>query len=556
VYGLRRGLAAATLASGQALQQERIRACGFCVAPGAGEVAIVKSGESGRCRFDGVISCGSVWECPVCSRNIKQRRAQEVKVALDVHGGRKAVLLSLTVRHGWGDDLRKMRSGLADAWRGLTRGAPWRKFSDKVGLRGSIRAAEVTHGENGFHPHLHVLLLLHDEPPAGEMICSGGIKGDAACDYCATPEADRPKGGRCELGQEWVPAWRGWLIKRWKTMVERYLDPFVLCPKCGTEHTEDEHRNLRPVTPPGLKLLLARGCADGDEVADEQLAVNVDAVADAAKRLAVCAGAKFGRAQSTIVRKQARDSKRRIAQAYADGDEAAGKLLRIKGRNHARRCECDRILEPWIISTDGECEPGPDLSPDRGRHVPSDEVGISLRHAPCAEYISKLGLEVSDPGTKLGKDGHRTPFQIATDALTKVYDAERGEWCATASAYRDRATWRAFCDGMRGARQLTWTLGLKAALGIRERTDLELSPDEEPTATDIIMCRIPAETWKKIRVVRVLGTPADFYLLVRVEQEGAGVLQDALAEIEDARQYAAARSNNNDTERIATTEPG
>jgi hypothetical protein len=152
---------------------------------------------------------------------------------------------------------------------------------------------------------------------------------------------------------------------------------------------------------------------------------------------------------------------------------------------------------------------------------------VSIRHAPCAEYISKLGLEVSDPGTKRGKGEHRTPFELAADCI------ERG-------AYDDRKTWRAFCDGMRGARQLTWSLGLKAALGVRERTDLELAVDEEPTASDIIMCRLPLETWKRIRVVSVMGTPADFHLLVRIEQEGSAVLDEALADIDSARQYAEA----------------
>jgi hypothetical protein len=40
------------------------------------------------------------------------------------------------------------------------------RVKEKARIVGTIRAVEVTHGENGWHPHLHVLVFLTGEPGA------------------------------------------------------------------------------------------------------------------------------------------------------------------------------------------------------------------------------------------------------------------------------------------------------------------------------------------------------------------------------------------------------
>ena len=126
----------------------------------AGDVEIVK--RNGASRLRGVARCGSVWECPACSLAIRTRRAEEVSRAIEWHGRNNTQLLTLTVRHGIGSDLESIRKGVARAWRQMQTGAPWKRFKGQVGLIGSIRACEITYGPNGFHPHLHVLLLTRD----------------------------------------------------------------------------------------------------------------------------------------------------------------------------------------------------------------------------------------------------------------------------------------------------------------------------------------------------------------------------------------------------------
>jgi hypothetical protein len=41
----------------------------------------------------------------------------------------------------------------------VQQGAPWKRAIEAAGLTGMVRALEVTHGGNGWHPHLHILLL-------------------------------------------------------------------------------------------------------------------------------------------------------------------------------------------------------------------------------------------------------------------------------------------------------------------------------------------------------------------------------------------------------------
>jgi hypothetical protein len=45
------------------------------------------------------------------------------------------------------------------AWRKVQSGAPWLRFRTQIGFVGAIRTTEITYGDNGWHPHHHVLLL-------------------------------------------------------------------------------------------------------------------------------------------------------------------------------------------------------------------------------------------------------------------------------------------------------------------------------------------------------------------------------------------------------------
>lgn len=122
----------------------------------------------GSKRVSGVMSCNSVWACPVCAQKICGCRADELKLALREWSG-PVSMLSLTVRHARGHSCRKVRRGVALAWRRIMQGRKAERLRELFHIRFHVRALEVTHGKNGWHPHLHVLVF-GSAPPEPEAL--------------------------------------------------------------------------------------------------------------------------------------------------------------------------------------------------------------------------------------------------------------------------------------------------------------------------------------------------------------------------------------------------
>lgn len=123
---------------------------------------ILKSQEHGKAFYTGLEVCASVWACPVCAAKISERRRAELVTALALAKARSwdVFMLTLTVPHGLGDDLSALLDQIHKAWRSTSTSRAGQKLRKLLGIRGTVRALEVTHGVNGFHPHLHVLLFL------------------------------------------------------------------------------------------------------------------------------------------------------------------------------------------------------------------------------------------------------------------------------------------------------------------------------------------------------------------------------------------------------------
>ena len=148
-----------------------------------------------RATYRGLLRCGSVWECPVCASQIRTQRALELEEAVEVWGASCVAMLSLTVRHGFGDNLKQSRRGVSGSFSRLIRGAPWKRFCSKLELKHHVRALEVTHGpEHGWHPHLHVLFFL-DDAPSEELLAEATEWLRARWAVCV----------RRALGKEFVP---------------------------------------------------------------------------------------------------------------------------------------------------------------------------------------------------------------------------------------------------------------------------------------------------------------------------------------------------------------
>lgn len=154
---------------------KRLHSCGrHPVTPG-GRVAVrVSNGFAG---LAGLASCGSVWACPVCASKILARRAVEIGLALTTAMaiGHKLGFLTLTMRHDRSQSLEELWAAAQKGWTRATTGRSWSLAQKRYDVIGWIRVWETTHGSNGWHVHVHVVLVLDggSTPDAFDSLASG-----------------------------------------------------------------------------------------------------------------------------------------------------------------------------------------------------------------------------------------------------------------------------------------------------------------------------------------------------------------------------------------------
>lgn len=175
---------------------ERVRKCGRVRAQADLGVPVVLN--EGVAHFQNVQLCGSVSACPVCGPRILERRVQEVDRV--VRGARAAGMgvyfLTNTLPHDQGDALAPLLEATSKAFSFCHEGRKWAGFDrwehgcggslveglyvcgykqgwrcshrvwthhagarDRFRIIGTIRSRDLTHGINGWHPHLHSIVL-------------------------------------------------------------------------------------------------------------------------------------------------------------------------------------------------------------------------------------------------------------------------------------------------------------------------------------------------------------------------------------------------------------
>lgn len=138
----------------------RARKCGFVRI--AANVSVELEVETRRARYGGLMICGSLHVCPVCSANIRHRRMLEIEAAALrwLEQGGHLVMVTLTTRHRMGMALADLWSMISKAWHATTSGRRGKADKERWGVVGYVRATEVTYGLHGWHPHLHILLFV------------------------------------------------------------------------------------------------------------------------------------------------------------------------------------------------------------------------------------------------------------------------------------------------------------------------------------------------------------------------------------------------------------
>jgi hypothetical protein len=126
--------------------------------------------------------------------------------------------------------------------------------------------------------------------------------------------------------------------------------------------------------------------------------------------------------------------------------------------------------------------------------APSREHGISFVQSRRDDYIAKLGLadELTRGSWKKSADfrGYRTPLQVLRDIAA----------CRTARQRpnaHDVSIWKEYAKEMHGARQLTWSRGLRQLYDLGdEQTDMELA-DSEDADLGQVLYTIDGAVWDR-----------------------------------------------------------
>ncbi|WP_114241963.1 protein rep, partial [Acinetobacter baumannii] len=115
-----------------------------------------------KAHYGNVQICGSIWSCPVCAKQITQKRRNELGKGIEswktAHNG-SVYLLTLTFSHSPDQSLKSNLEGLKRAMKRFYETTRVQAIFKKLSVFHKIKGLEVTYGQNGWHPHHHVLLL-------------------------------------------------------------------------------------------------------------------------------------------------------------------------------------------------------------------------------------------------------------------------------------------------------------------------------------------------------------------------------------------------------------
>lgn len=123
-------------------------------------VTAVWSAQNGT-GVKGTMSCG-LKTCAACGPKIAARRRDDFEGILRwaESDGLTPFLGTLTMSHHKGQSAAYLIGLINELWATFRRSSAWKRLIARYGVEHYIRVLECTHGDHGFHPHFHVVLLV------------------------------------------------------------------------------------------------------------------------------------------------------------------------------------------------------------------------------------------------------------------------------------------------------------------------------------------------------------------------------------------------------------
>lgn len=147
------------------------------------DLAVVRPADRDSYHYKGLITCGSVWVCPLCASKIQERRRTEVAQAIafaDARGD-DMLMVSYTFPHRVNQPLALLLRLQQAAIKKLREGRSYKEAMARISSVGRIRSLEVTYGQNGWHPHTHELLFHRSQVDPVELRTALAMQWLRAC---------------------------------------------------------------------------------------------------------------------------------------------------------------------------------------------------------------------------------------------------------------------------------------------------------------------------------------------------------------------------------------
>lgn len=137
----------------------RLWHCGRTPKQKTNYVDLVK-GEKGKVYFSGLQHCASCWGCPLCVYKIEEQRTNDVYDSLMEWRslGYQVNMVTLTFPHYKEERLKTNLKFLTDSFDEVKTNRSIRKYFNAF-----LRSLEIKYGSNGFHPHLHIIVITKKE---------------------------------------------------------------------------------------------------------------------------------------------------------------------------------------------------------------------------------------------------------------------------------------------------------------------------------------------------------------------------------------------------------
>jgi len=143
---------------------------------GGGRVDVYRNQARDGASLAGLNRCGNLHTCPVCAAKVGELRRKQLSAAMVQHigNGGAAYLLTFTFPHEADESLESLLAKFDKARKRFKDNRTWKALRKEKRVVGYVNSLEFTVSqENGWHPHVHMLVFC-DKQAFGEGVSTGG----------------------------------------------------------------------------------------------------------------------------------------------------------------------------------------------------------------------------------------------------------------------------------------------------------------------------------------------------------------------------------------------